>query len=773
MDKTEIERIRGLLSRVSDAVVAKQGMDVVYPEIRQWVMLRTVAETGIMEEGLLPKLFAVLILDKVTASFPSALKPNNPNLEKILKCTSEWADKCFNFKGVKNNLVRFFEGEIPESAISKIVSELQRVARISEEAIFFQKVACEAYPDETVKSVACNRLFKCMFPLILGDNYQLGMSALLLEAIGDDLFLEPSLTYGDLQNKLVENGMAFGQAGFREFDMGAPVTLSAIVRTSRTDLIAIFLALKLVKFEKFRDTDGKKLEEPAVCKEGGFLISDAFLKHLKEIVGTNVDNTDALMDDVITYLSSRGYKEDILRIDHGVRLICNVLDHFNNARDQQKMDERPVILMVGDSVTAGLFLQREEGYVKLLADKAPQLQIINCSVSGRKIEDVTPEIQNYIKDFAPVSQIVFALGGNNLLLGDDVACPYYMEDMMCALVKACNTAGVPSNRISWGLGVPTIVDINQVYQEHTFPSMLKRIGEKTGMRVTQKEQKESREVEMSSDGSQRKDCPFEIEDSLSKIQAHGMGLELSVPMCEDFNATYRAHTFPRMLKRVGQKTGINVAEMPSSLFNVTNMHPKCDFKVHFNAEVQPLLAEHAYQQIGLAYKIIGGNISRQFYGGMVGLSHSSSSDAEDVFPDATSTSPLMSSVSQSSSSSPYLLSASSSMDCFDRSSRGSIYLTPITSPITRSYGSTIDTSESTTASIWSCDGSPVLVSTVAGSTTPSMTPSVAPLASTPLSPLLLTKSIASPLGSLTSSQSVGTTTSFLAPRITIFARPGR
>ncbi len=86
-------------------------------------------------------------------------------------------------------------------------------------------------------------------------------------------------------------------------------------------------------------------------------------------------------------------------------------------------DDRPVILFLGDSLTAGYYLDPEDAYPALiqrkLDDRNLPYRVVNAGVSGDTSTDGLNRLDWVLRQ--PVSVLVLALGANDALRGQPVA----------------------------------------------------------------------------------------------------------------------------------------------------------------------------------------------------------------------------------------------------------------------------------------------------------------------------------------------------------------
>jgi acyl-CoA thioesterase-1 len=103
--------------------------------------------------------------------------------------------------------------------------------------------------------------------------------------------------------------------------------------------------------------------------------------------------------------------------------------------------ERPVILVLGDSLSAEYGLQRGQGWVQLLANQLQQngskYTVVNASISGETTSGGRSRLPLLLKQHRP-SIVIIELGGNDGLRGLPVA---RMQDNLSAMIRASQAAG--------------------------------------------------------------------------------------------------------------------------------------------------------------------------------------------------------------------------------------------------------------------------------------------------------------------------------------------
>jgi acyl-CoA thioesterase I len=101
--------------------------------------------------------------------------------------------------------------------------------------------------------------------------------------------------------------------------------------------------------------------------------------------------------------------------------------------------DAPVLLVVGDSVSAGFGLAGGEGWVNLLAAKLKaggyNYNVVNASISGDTTAGGRARLPNLLKQHRPAI-VIIELGGNDALRGGDLATARANLDAMVATAQS-------------------------------------------------------------------------------------------------------------------------------------------------------------------------------------------------------------------------------------------------------------------------------------------------------------------------------------------------
>jgi acyl-CoA thioesterase I len=123
-----------------------------------------------------------------------------------------------------------------------------------------------------------------------------------------------------------------------------------------------------------------------------------------------------------------------------VTLNAPALGAVSSTTNKTGSNERPVILVLGDSLSAEYGLQRGQGWVQLLANRLQQsgsnYTVVNASISGDTTSGGRSRLPALLKQHRPTI-VIIELGGNDGLRGLPIA---RMQDNLSAMVRASQAA---------------------------------------------------------------------------------------------------------------------------------------------------------------------------------------------------------------------------------------------------------------------------------------------------------------------------------------------
>ena len=124
-----------------------------------------------------------------------------------------------------------------------------------------------------------------------------------------------------------------------------------------------------------------------------------------------------------------------------VTLNAPALGAVSSTTNKTGSNERPVILVLGDSLSAEYGLQRGQGWVQLLANRLQQsgsnYTVVNASISGETTSGGRSRLPALLKQHGPTI-VIIELGGNDGLRGLPIA---RMQDNLSAMVRASQATG--------------------------------------------------------------------------------------------------------------------------------------------------------------------------------------------------------------------------------------------------------------------------------------------------------------------------------------------
>lgn len=116
-------------------------------------------------------------------------------------------------------------------------------------------------------------------------------------------------------------------------------------------------------------------------------------------------------------------------------------------------DDAPVVLVVGDSISAAFGLAESDGWVSLaqqaLADDYPGIQLVNASISGDTTAGGLRRLPAALERFEP-DLVIIELGGNDGLRAYSVAA---MRDNLIGMAEAAQESGAAT--LFLGMMIPS------------------------------------------------------------------------------------------------------------------------------------------------------------------------------------------------------------------------------------------------------------------------------------------------------------------------------
>ncbi|XKE47533.1 arylesterase [Halomonas organivorans] len=111
--------------------------------------------------------------------------------------------------------------------------------------------------------------------------------------------------------------------------------------------------------------------------------------------------------------------------------------------------ERPLVLVMGDSLSAAYGIEREDGWVHLLAERLDgEARVVNASISGETSSGGAARLPELLRQHAP-DIVLLELGGNDGLRGLP---PGQLRANLAAMIEASRAAG--AEVLLLGIDVP-------------------------------------------------------------------------------------------------------------------------------------------------------------------------------------------------------------------------------------------------------------------------------------------------------------------------------
>ena len=165
----------------------------------------------------------------------------------------------------------------------------------------------------------------------------------------------------------------------------------------------------------------------------------------------------------------------ILRRNWILGALCLGAASAGNARVTTR---KPVILVVGDSLSAEYGLKRGQGWVPLLeqrlADKDIAASVVNASISGDTTAGGRARLAPLLQQHKPTI-VVLELGANDALRGLDLAGPQGTEANLMRMTRAAQAAGAKVLLV--GIAVPPNYGTDYARRfEALYPKVAKATG---------------------------------------------------------------------------------------------------------------------------------------------------------------------------------------------------------------------------------------------------------------------------------------------------------
>ena len=131
--------------------------------------------------------------------------------------------------------------------------------------------------------------------------------------------------------------------------------------------------------------------------------------------------------------------------------------------------ERPVLLVMGDSLSAAYGIERQAGWVSLLATRlAGEARVVNASISGETTRGGATRLPELLRQHTPAI-VLLELGGNDGLRGLP---PGQMRANLAAMIEASRAAG--AEVLLLGIDIPP--NYGRAYRD-AFTAVYTRLAE--------------------------------------------------------------------------------------------------------------------------------------------------------------------------------------------------------------------------------------------------------------------------------------------------------
>ena len=117
----------------------------------------------------------------------------------------------------------------------------------------------------------------------------------------------------------------------------------------------------------------------------------------------------------------------------------------------QSAPAKPVLLVLGDSLSAAYGMDIKKGWVTLLQRQRPNYQVVNASISGETTSGGKQRLPALMQQHQP-SVLIIELGANDALRGQDLNST---KRNLQTMVQACLNAQTPCQPVLLGIRLPT------------------------------------------------------------------------------------------------------------------------------------------------------------------------------------------------------------------------------------------------------------------------------------------------------------------------------
>ena len=152
-------------------------------------------------------------------------------------------------------------------------------------------------------------------------------------------------------------------------------------------------------------------------------------------------------------------------------------NHYEQNMTKQSNDEtlkKLDVLVLGDSLSAAYGIDSEQGWVSLLSEALPQLEVVNASISGETTSGGKQRLSALIEQHRP-QILVLELGANDALRGQNLN---VTKQNLQAMISECQQQNQLCKVILLGIQLPT--NYGPAY-DALLKSVYKNLAQKNGL----------------------------------------------------------------------------------------------------------------------------------------------------------------------------------------------------------------------------------------------------------------------------------------------------
>lgn len=334
-------------------------------------------------------------------------------------------------------------------------------------------------------------------------------SLLILEHYGKKM-LPSSLSLGDLQNRVVNDGLEFGIMGHPVFKEGAKFTIIDILQQNLDQLIAWYLTKNIMGQLPVISNDSYQKFEKAIFQYCQLFIKSCFVNSAttKDIeIGKNklLGRCRRLLKKVSRSFQDFGIIFDVSEQPewlYSILCIYNTYYQFHPLiekkaiLDPKAKHEEECIVIYGDSVSAGYLIpQSKKRWANILSDileeRGFHYKVINRSIVGYELAQALTDFEKIKHELSLWNKgkpciVLVTLCGNDVLAGKSIE--DIRNDLGIFVDKLKSRPEVLSVHCAGGLPADLLTEERAVSYEQMFKPMVLQGSDSTGL--TSKEPQE-------------------------------------------------------------------------------------------------------------------------------------------------------------------------------------------------------------------------------------------------------------------------------------------